>query len=148
MSTQNSAGPQPRIDGPVDADGVEPEDDGCQPPSAFDPATGKLYLASGQCHDCVFAKAGRGLDLGPGRLKELADDLRARDDFLLCHNTYAPLGPPGAHPAACRGFVDAYGTHVIPIRMAMILGLIEEIDPPAKDACSQYVRQGVPHGQH
>ena len=39
---------------------------------------------------------------------ESFDDIRARDDFLLCHNTYAPLGPPGTHPAMCRGFFDAY----------------------------------------
>ena len=131
MNPQNSAGPQPWIDNLLDGDDLEPEDDGYQPPSAFNQATGKLYLASGQCHDCVFAKAGRCLDLGPGRLKELAGDLRARDDFLLCHNTYAPLGPPGAQPAICRGYFDAFGVEITAIRMAKILGLLVEIDPPA-----------------
>ncbi|WP_194909602.1 hypothetical protein [Catenulispora rubra] len=131
MNTQNSAGSNPWTDSLLDADDLEPEGDGYQPPSAYNETTGKLYLASDQCHDCVFAKAGRCLDLGPGRLKELAGDLRRRDDFLLCHNTYAPLGPPGAQPAICRGYFDAYGVEITAIRMAKILGLLVEIDPPA-----------------
>ncbi|MFL6113216.1 MAG: hypothetical protein ACJ786_17935 [Catenulispora sp.] len=115
----------------VDADGLEAEDDECQPPSAYNAHTGKLYLVSRKCHDCVFAPRGQCLDLGAGRLKTLTDGLRGRDDFLLCHNTYAPLEPTAAQPAICRGFFDAHGTETTAIRLARLLGLMVEIDPPA-----------------
>lgn len=141
MNSENSAGPQPWTDRWIDHGDLEPEDDGYQKPSALNPATGKLYLASDQCHDCVFAKAGRCLDLGPGRLKELAGDLRRRDDFLLCHNSYEPLGPVGAQPAICRGFFDAYGVEITAIRMAKILGLLVEIDPPAGPATTSAINE-------
>ncbi|OLE24573.1 MAG: hypothetical protein AUG49_13030, partial [Catenulispora sp. 13_1_20CM_3_70_7] len=93
--------------------------------------TRRLYLSSRKCHDCVFAPRDRCLDLGPGRLKEITDDLRGRDEFLLCHNSYAPLGPAGAQPAICRGFFDAHGTEATAIRLARMLGLLVEIEPAA-----------------
>ena len=114
----------------VDEDGYEAEIDDEPAPSAIDKQSGLLVMMSRCCHDCVFNGPGERLELGPGRLKELTGQIRERGDFLLCHNSYKPLAPPGARAAACRGFADAFGTHSTAIRVARILGRVLEFDPP------------------
>jgi hypothetical protein len=114
----------------VDDDGWEVEIDDEPGPSAIDARSGLLVMMSRCCHDCVFNGPGERLELGPGRLKELTGEIRERGDFLLCHNSYKPLAPPGVRAAACRGFADAFGPDSTAIRVAGIYGRILEVDPP------------------
>lgn len=65
--------------------------------------------------------------LSPGRLKDLIDGNLDADSALVCHQTlpYAQYGVEDQ--AVCRGFYDAYWEQSTPLRMATVMGLIEEI---------------------
>src|SRR2546430_5700528 len=78
--------------------------------SVGDPALRKTRLLSRQCATCIF-QPGNPMSLTPGRLRDLVDQARTRDSFIICHETlpYADP-PPGVRPAVCRGFHDRYDT--------------------------------------
>jgi hypothetical protein len=92
---------------------------------------GKVHVLSDKCSTCVF-RPGNLMNLQPGRLKDLVEGNLEPDSALTCHQTLEYSGT-GADPAVCRGFFDAYWEESTPLRMAKIMDLIEEDDPPAKE---------------
>lgn len=91
-----------------------------------DPATGKPRLCESECLTCIFqpqSPVTRGLRVG--RLRQLINDTRRRESYIVCHSTF------NAEPAACRGFVDRYSTNMI--RIIERLGGWAEIKPPSME---------------
>jgi hypothetical protein len=105
----------------------EPDEDDGGPLSVGDPDTMRTRLLAGMCATCIF-RPGNPMHLNPGRLRDLVDQARAGDGFIVCHSTLAGMAPPGVKPAVCRGFADRYGTQALQI-MGRLFGF-DEIEPP------------------
>jgi hypothetical protein len=68
------------------------------------------------------------MQLNPGRLRNLVDQARSGDGFIVCHSTLPGMAPPGVKPAVCRGFADRYDTPALQI-IGRLFGF-DEIEPP------------------
>lgn len=87
-------------------------------------------LNNRRCDTCIF-NPGNPMMLRPGRVRQMVNDSLAGGGFITCHDTL-PWGPvPGAKPAICRGFFDAYGHLSNTVRIFGRLGGFDEVDPPA-----------------
>jgi hypothetical protein len=64
------------------------------------------------------------MQLMPGRLADLVHENHSKDTALTCHATL------DGDRAVCRGYFDAYGTDITPLRLAMAMDLITYQDPP------------------
>lgn len=108
---------------------------------------GKVHVLTEQCSTCVF-RAGNLMHLQSGRLKDLVESNRSEDTALTCHQTleYGDYDVPGN--AICRGYFDAYGSEITPLRMAQALEMIELQEPPTarlKGSSQGAVRPEKPH---
>ena len=90
---------------------------------------GQVHVLTEKCQTCVF-RAGNLMRLQEGRLKDLVDSNLAEDTALVCHAT---LYKDGVDNAVCRGYFDAYGTEVTPLRMAQMMDLIAYDPVPTKE---------------
>lgn len=88
---------------------------------------GRVHVLSSRCATCVF-RPGNLMRLNPGRLADLVQQNRSRDTALTCHATL------GQAEAVCRGYFDAYGDQITPLRLAVVMDVITEQDPPPKEA--------------
>ncbi len=86
---------------------------------------GRVHVKASKCSDCVF-KPGNLMRLQPGRLADLVEQNRKKDTAFACHQTTFENDPKGE--AVCRGYFDAYGPEITPLRMAVALNMIEEQD--------------------
>lgn len=89
---------------------------------------GRVHVLRERCSTCVF-RAGNLMHLAPGRLRDLVESSREADTAFSCHQTL-PYAPGGGDMAICRGYHDAYGDEITPLRMATAFGIIAEVDPP------------------
>jgi hypothetical protein len=80
----------------------EEDDDGYALPP-FDPETHKLRIMAEKCSTCIF-RPGNKMDLQPGRVKGMLEDVRRTDSFVTCHKTLG-TGKPGA---ICAGSSEAH----------------------------------------
>lgn len=74
-----------------------------------------------KCPSCVF-RAGNLMDLHEGRLKDLVDSNLELDTALTCHETLNKA------EALCRGFLEAYGDRVLPVRLARAFNVLVEVE--------------------
>jgi hypothetical protein len=109
----------------LDPDDEADEDSG-GPLWVGDPDTMRTRLLACMCATCIF-RPGNPMQLNPGRLRDLVDQARAGDGFIVCHSTLPGMAPPGAEPAVCRGFVDRYDTPALQI-IGRLFGF-DEIEP-------------------
>lgn len=72
------------------------------------------------------------MHLNEGRLADMVKSNLAEDTGFACHQTlsYGEYEVPGE--AICRGFYDAYGDEVTPLRLATAMGLVTEQEPPTE----------------
>jgi hypothetical protein len=61
------------------------------------------------------------MHLQPGRFKDLVETNRARDTAFACHQT---LYRDDVGQAICRGYFDAYGDEITPLRLARAWDMI------------------------
>jgi len=85
---------------------------------------GKVHVLKERCSTCVF-RPGNLMNLNEGRFKDLVETNRERDTAFACHQTLYGQTPA---EAICRGYFDAYGDEITPLRMAKIMGIIEEVN--------------------
>jgi hypothetical protein len=105
----------------------EPEEDDGGPLSVGDPETMRTRLLARMCATCIF-RPGNPMQLNPGRLRDLVDQARSGDGFIVCHSTLPGMAPPGVKPAVCRGFADRFHTQALQI-IGRLFGF-DEIEPP------------------
>jgi hypothetical protein len=98
--------------------------------SVGDPDTMRTRLLARMCATCIF-RPGNPMHLHPGRLRDLVDQARCGDGFIVCHSTLPGMAPDGLKPAVCRGFADRYDTQALQI-MGRLFGF-DEIEPPNVD---------------
>lgn len=109
---------------------IEPEKTRPSGLDVGDPVLRKSRLLSRQCDTCIFAP-GNKMHLNPGRLRELVDEARARQGFIVCHSTLPHYLHPDAQPAICRGFADRYTTQGLQL-IERLFGFVE-VDPPVNE---------------
>lgn len=107
------------------ADGPDEDDGGSL--SVGDSDTMRTRLLARPCATCIF-RPGNPMHLHPGRLRDLVDQARGGDGFIVCHSTLPGMAPPGVKPAVCRGFADRYDTQALQI-IGRLFGF-DEIEPP------------------
>ena len=90
---------------------------------------GKVHVVSERCSTCVF-RAGNLMHLNAGRLQDLVQTNLDNDTAFACHQTTYNQDERGE--AICKGYFDAYGTEVTPLRFAVALDMIEYQDPRGK----------------
>lgn len=92
---------------------------------------GKVHVLTEKCSTCVF-RSGNLMHLQAGRLKDLADSNIEADSALTCHQTleYGEYEVEGN--AICRGYFDAYAKEVTPLRLAISLDAVAEVEPPTE----------------
>ncbi|SCL17733.1 HAD domain-containing protein [Micromonospora inyonensis] len=96
--------------------------------SVGDPVLRKSRLLSKQCATCVF-RPGNLMRLSDGRLRDLVNQARRNESFIVCHDTLPHHRYPDVKPAICRGFADRYSTQALQV-IERIFGFIE-VDPPS-----------------
>ncbi|MEV4481811.1 hypothetical protein [Micromonospora coxensis] len=96
--------------------------------SVGDPVAGKSRLLSRQCDTCIFAP-GNLMHLTPGRLRELVQEARDRESFVICHDTLPHYRHPDVKPGICRGFADRYRTTALQL-IERLWGFVEVAPPP------------------
>ncbi|WP_412538662.1 HAD domain-containing protein [Longispora sp. K20-0274] len=79
--------------------------------SVGDPVTRKTRLLSRKCDTCIY-HPGNPMHLSPGRLKDITDEARTAESYIICHET-TPHGrmSRAVRPAVCRGFFDRFTTN-------------------------------------
>lgn len=97
---------------------------------------GTIHILDEKCSTCVF-RPGNLMHLSQGRLQDLVETNRAADTAFACHQTLPHNNEYDAPPAVCRGYFDAYGSEVTPLRMATAMGLITEDPQPEKKEVSK-----------
>ena len=120
-------------------DHLEPGDDaetvamtGPNELSVGDPATMRTRLLARMCDTCVF-RPGNLMHLRQGRLRDLVEQARQAQSFIVCHSTLPGMAPDGAEPAVCRGFADRYHTQSLQL-IERLFGFTEVEPPPKPDA--------------
>lgn len=99
---------------------------------------GKVHVLSRKCDTCIF-RPGNLMHLGEGRREQMvAESVTERgageeglplQGVIACHDTIHR--DDGVRRVICRGFYDVHGTQVILLRLAVLKGVIEFVDPPA-----------------
>ncbi|GAB4054783.1 DUF6283 family protein [Catellatospora paridis] len=92
-----------------------------------DPATGLPRVLSRRCSTCVLDPADL-MHLGTEHRRDFLRDVRARDGYVVCHQTLPATAPPGFAPAVCRGSYDKIHTTTV---AAMKLFGVVEVEPPS-----------------
>ncbi|WP_430788138.1 hypothetical protein [Actinoplanes sp. G11-F43] len=100
--------------------------------SVGDPETMRTRLLARMCDTCIF-RPGNLMHLQQGRLRDLVDEARAAESFIICHSTLPGMAPEGVQPAVCRGFADRYRTRSLQI-IERMFGFTEVEPPPKPDA--------------
>lgn len=85
---------------------------------------GKVHVMPEKCSTCVFK--GNLMHLQPGRIKDLVQTNLERDTAFACHQT---LYGQREQEAICRGYFDRYKEEVTPLRFAVAMDVIEEVEP-------------------
>ncbi len=80
-----------------------------------------LRVLSGPCSTCIF-RAGNLMDLHPGRVKGMVEDVVREDTFTPCHKTLT-----GRPVALCHGMTKRHRGAIV--RAFDALGAIHEVDP-------------------
>lgn len=89
---------------------------------------GKVHVRRAECETCVF-RPGNLMRLRPGRLRGMVDEALAEDTAITCHETLYPEAYDGdGHQAVCRGFFDRHARDTMPLRAALMLDRLEEVD--------------------
>jgi hypothetical protein len=88
-----------------------------------------VHVLSERSATCIF-RPGNLMDLRRGRVRGMVDEAVQAESCIPCHATIYGDAPA---PAVCRGFYDAHGMRVWPLRWAAQLGRIVYIDPPSKE---------------
>lgn len=110
-----------------DLDDIEPETVVDGQPEVF--SDGKVHVLARECQTCVF-RQGNLMRLTAGRVAGMVKAAIRDDSVITCHST---LYREGQQKAACRGFVDRHGDKVFTLRLARVMDIITEIDPPTKE---------------
>lgn len=94
---------------------------------------GMIHVVSEKCGTCVL-RPGNLMHLQEGRLKDLIETNLRADTAFACHQT---IYGGAEQEALCRGYVDAYGDSVTPVRVARLFGAIKEVPPikPWEEPC-------------
>lgn len=100
--------------------------------SVGDPETMRTRLLSRMCDTCVF-RPGNLMHLRRGRLRDLVEEARQAESYIVCHSTLPGMAPTGVRPAVCRGFADQYRTQSLQI-IERLFGFTEVEPPPPKPA--------------
>ena len=90
---------------------------------------GKVHVLSEKCSTCVF-RPGNLMHLRPGALKEMVDYHTENQTAFACHQTLDIGEYVVEGNAICRGFFDAHGADIIPLRMAVAMDILVEQEPP------------------
>jgi hypothetical protein len=61
------------------------------------------------------------MNLEPGRVRQMVDDSLKKDSAIICHETL------GSAQAVCRGFFDLHWRDTLPLRAAVALRVLEEV---------------------
>ncbi|MET8147863.1 hypothetical protein ACIBSW_24915 [Actinoplanes sp. NPDC049668] len=94
-----------------------------------DPATMRTRRLSRMCDTCIFHPDNR-MHLAKGRLRELVEQAREAQSYIVCHSTLPGMAPDGVQPAVCRGFFDRYSTQALQL-IGRLFGF-DDVDPPPK----------------
>ncbi|MEU8075967.1 DUF6283 family protein [Catellatospora citrea] len=92
-----------------------------------DPDTGLPRVLSRRCSTCVLDPADL-MHLGTEHRRGFLRGVRARDGYVICHQTLPSTAPPGYAPAVCRGSYDKIRTTTV--KIMKLFGVVE-VDPPA-----------------
>lgn len=77
-------------------------------------------VAAQQCNECLFSP---NRIVSAERMKEILAACAEQDHFFVCHKaTLAGV------TVCCRGYFDHYGKDRLTTRLAMYLGLVEDVD--------------------
>ena len=96
--------------------------------SVGDLETRRTRLLARMCDTCVF-RPGNLMQLRQGRLRDLVEEARAAESYIVCHSTLPGVAPEGVQPAVCRGFADRYRTRALQI-IKRLFGFTEVEPPP------------------
>ncbi len=106
-----------------DHDQPDDEADGYRPPFNAVSDKGVRVLAQ-PCTTCIFRADS---PISGDRVDQMIQDACAQDSAIICHAT---LGL--AEQAVCRGFFARHAGDTAPLRLAAMLGSLDEIPPPPK----------------
>lgn len=118
---------------PPDDDEAPDEDGTCTSAalSVGDPVLMKSRRLSEMCSTCVF-RPGNKMRLSDGRLRDLVDQARADESYIVCHSTLPGMAPDDVQSAICRGFADRYSTQALQV-IERLFGFID-VGPPERAA--------------
>lgn len=82
------------------------------------------------CPTCIF-RPGNLMSLRAGRVRDMVEEARAADSFIVCHDTIdydtrEEGDVPGRDEAMCRGYLDA-GNYPQMLRIADRLNMVQEV---------------------
>ncbi|XVV10911.1 hypothetical protein ACQP2X_39650 [Actinoplanes sp. CA-131856] len=97
--------------------------------SVGDLETMRSRLLARMCDTCVF-RPGNLMRLQQGRLRDLVEQARAAESFIVCHSTLPSGAVEGVKPAICRGFADRYSTQALQV-IERLFGFTEVEPPPS-----------------
>lgn len=105
---------------------IEPEDDEDWGFTAGDHiGPNGLRVFTAPCSTCIF-RPGNPMNLTPGRVKGMVEDVVRDDSFTTCHQTLTGEHPP----TLCHGMTERHAGQIV--RIAERIGFIDLIEPPAK----------------
>jgi hypothetical protein len=87
---------------------------------------GAVHICAHKCATCIY-RPGNLMFLEAGRKDSMEAEAVANESVIPCHKT---LGP-GA--AICRGYWDTQWRNIFPLRMAVVMKNVREIDPDNKE---------------
>ena len=93
--------------------------------TVFDKLRQRLRVLGRPCETCIF-KPGNRMSLRPGQRDQMVAQCLEKDSYIICHDTLAPR----IRAAVCRGFFNRHARDVLPLRLAIALGIVEHVDPP------------------
>lgn len=96
----------------------------------WDRDLGGVRLLSRQCSTCIY-RPGNLMRLRPGRLKDITEENRRAQSYLVCHQTLRDGAAPSAGEAVCRGFYDRFSTTFT--QVGDRLRWWREVTPPGED---------------
>ena len=100
--------------------------------SVGDPETMRTRLLAQMCDTCVF-RPGNLMQLRQGRLRDLVEEARQAQSYIICHSTLPGMTADGLQPAVCRGFADRYHTQSLQV-IERLFGFTEVEPPPKPDS--------------
>lgn len=78
----------------------------------------RVHVMAAKCPTCIF-RPGNMMQLRGGRVQQMVATCQRRQGVITCHST---LGT--TEPAICRGFFEAYGGHIVALRLAAALKVL------------------------